>query len=56
MVFDGCINVTKTNFMIFKTKHSSRPCIEPKIKIDNTDITEVNNIKFLGVLIDNNLS
>ena len=42
--------------MIFRNKHSSRPCIEPKIKIDNTDISEVNTTKFLGVLIDNNLS
>ena len=50
------LNVTKTNFMVFKNKHSSRPCIEPKIKIDNTEITEVNTTKFLGVLIDNNLS
>ena len=42
--------------MIFKNKHSSRPCIEPKIKINNTDISEVNTTKLLGVLIDNNLS
>ena len=42
--------------MIFRNKHSSRPCIEPKIKIDNSDISEVNTTKFLGVLIDSNLS
>ena len=40
--------------MIFKNKHSSRSCIEPRIKIDNTDISEVNtSYQILGVHIDN---
>ena len=50
------LNVTKTNFMVFKNKHSSKPTIKLKINIDNNEISEVTTTKFLGVLIDNNLS
>ena len=50
------LNIKKTNFMIFKNKHSNKPPIKLKIKIDNTELQEVETTKFLGLLIDHNLS
>ena len=50
------LNVGKTNFMIFKNKHSTKGSFSFKLRIDNSDITQVNTTKFLGVLIDDNLS
>ena len=50
------LNIGKTNFMIFKNKHSNKPDLNFKIEIDNKNIENVNVTKFLGVLIDNNLS
>ena len=42
--------------MIFKNKHSNEPDLNFKIDIDNEQINKVEATKFLGVLIDNNLS
>jgi hypothetical protein len=50
------LNIDKTNFMIFKNKHSNKPDIPFTVKIDKKDIQKVNTTKFLGILIDNNLS
>jgi len=50
------LNVKKTNFMIFKNKHSPKKVIEINIFIDNNKIEKVTTTKFLGVLIDDNLS
>jgi hypothetical protein len=50
------LNIDKTNFMIFKNKHSNKPDIDVTIKIDNKVINKVSTTKFLGILIDNNLS
>jgi len=49
------LNIDKTNFMIFKNKHSNKPGININIKIDNKEINKVTTTKFLGVLIDNNM-
>ena len=48
------LNLTKTNFMVFK---SSRKKInkEPKIKIKDNYITQGKNTKFLGTIIDDQL-
>jgi len=48
------LNLTKTNFMLFK---SSRNKInkEPKIKIKDNYIIQVNNTKFIGTIIDDQL-
>lgn len=50
------LNIDKTNFMIFKNKHNNKPTPDFKIQIDNKHIEKVNTTKFLGVLIDNNLT
>ena len=45
------LNVDKTNFMIFKNKHSNKSDLNFKIKIDNKNIDKVEVTKFLGILI-----
>ena len=42
--------------MIFKNKHNNKPDLHFRIEIDDKHIEKVEVIKFLGVLIDNNLS
>lgn len=42
--------------MIFKNKHSNKPNLNFNILIDNSAITKVHTTKFLGLLIDDNLS
>ena len=50
------LNVTKTNYMIFKNKYSPSAGIDVKISIDNNQLSQVKSTKFLGVLITDNLS
>ena len=51
------VNIKKTNFVIFgtqaKIKNIGNQC---KIYLENVEIVQTNVAKFLGVLIDNNLS
>ena len=42
--------------MIFKNKHNNEPDLNFRIEIDNKHIEKVEITKFLGILIDNNLS
>ena len=42
--------------MIFENKHSNKPDLNFTIEIDNKNIDKVKVTKFLGILIDNNLS
>ena len=50
------LNIDKTNFMIFKNKYNNKPMPDFKIEIDNKHIEQVDTTKFLGILIDNNLT
>lgn len=50
------LNIKKTNFMIFKNKHSSVPVKNIQLKIDDKLIDQVHSTKFLGILIDDDLS
>jgi hypothetical protein len=50
------LNIKKTNYIIFKNKHSNKPNINLNIKIDGTTLQQVETTKFLGLLIDFNLS
>lgn len=50
------LNIKKTNYIIFKNKHSNKPNINLNIKIDGTVLQQVDTTKFLGLLIDSNLS
>ena len=50
------LNIKKTNFMIFKNKYNNKPDLDLKIIIENNNIVQVSTTKFLGVLIDDNLS
>ena len=42
--------------MIFKNKYNNKPMPDFKIEIDNKYIEQVDTTKFLGILIDNNLT
>ena len=50
------LNIDKTNFMIFKIRHSNKPDLNFKIEIDDKNIEKVDVTKFLGILIDENLA
>ena len=50
------LNVTKTNYMIFKNTYSPTASIHVNISIDNNPLSQVKTTKFLDVLIDDNLS
>ena len=50
------LNIDKTNYMIFKNKHNNKPTPNLKIEIDNKHIEKVDTTKFLGILIDFNLT
>ena len=51
------LNVDKTKFMIFHTKQKQLSHEQiPNIKINNQQVERVKNFKFLGVLIDHNLT
>ena len=47
------LNIDKTNYMLFKPKCACKP--SKIIDIDGQSIMEVNETKFLGVIIDNRL-
>ena len=49
------LNVTKTNFMIFRSKHR-KAGFSNIIKINGTDIDRVESTKYLGVYIDSKLN
>ena len=49
------LNIKKTHFMIFKTKNKSTKHSN-SIKIGNEVLNEVEQTKFLGVIIDNRLN
>ena len=48
------LNIDKTNFMIFRPKGKNEIC--PSININGSIIKEVDNAKFLGIIIDNKLN
>ena len=50
------LNIKKTNFMIFKNKHNPTTLPSIKITIDSKEIEQVKVTKFLGILIDDDLS
>ena len=50
------LNVSKTNFIIFQTRHLPIPDYSGlEIKLCNVNIKQVTSVKFLGALIDHNL-
>ena len=49
------LNIDKTNFVIFKSPQHSCP-VAVSIKIGNLPIRKTCYVKFLGVLLDENLS
>ena len=51
-----CLNVKKTNFMIFCAKNKSYPRSEMSIIVDGATVDLVYQTKFLGVFIDSKLS
>ena len=51
-----CLNVKKTNFMIFSAKNKPYSGSELSISVDNVPVDLVYQTKFLGVFIDSKLS
>ena len=49
------LNIDKTNFMVFKTKNK-RVLANNDVKINNTKLTRVISTKFLGIILDENLT
>ena len=51
------VNASKTNFMIMGTTHqTSKPENSIKVILDNVELSRMNKTKFIGVLIDENLT
>ena len=50
------IHYTKTSYMIFKSRNVNFDHNLINININNTEIKRVNHMKFLGVVIDENLT
>ena len=50
------LNVKKTNYMLFKNRHSNRNYPDINICINNSTIDRVSCTKFLGVFVDDSLS
>ena len=48
------LNIDKTNFMIFRPKGEKESC--PTIHINGSSIQEVDDAKFLGIIIHNKLN
>jgi len=46
------LNINKTNFMLFRNKHDNRNFNDINISIDNIDITQVSETKFLAIILD----
>ena len=49
------LNISKTNFIVFRSSKKIIPTIETELSIDNIIIPKVETSKFLGVLIDQHL-
>ena len=49
------LNVSKTNFIVFRSSKKTIPIIDAELSIDNIIIPKVEISKFLGVLIDQHL-
>ena len=48
------VNTTKTNFMVFSYRNID--CDDFDVKLNDSFITQVASVKFLGAIIDNKLS
>ncbi len=46
------LNIKKTNYIIFKNRHSNRVYNDSHIYIDGIELAKVSHTKFLGVIID----
>ena len=50
------LNTDKTNYMMFKNRHSNRKYPDLNICIDGTMISKVSHTKFLGIIFDDTLT
>ena len=50
------LNIRKTNYIIFKNRHSNRVYDDVDIRIDGINISRVSHTKFLGVIFDESLT
>jgi len=50
------LNISKTNYMLFSNNNIKVPDSMIKLRLANTKLNRVNNIKFLGIMIDDKLT
>ena len=52
------LNVKKTKYSFFHkpSKKDDIPLVLPKLNVNNNEIAQTESIKFLGILLDKNLS
>src|SRR6218665_383787 len=50
------LNLSKTNYILFRSNRKPVPQETCKLVIDNTEIPQVNSVKFLGVYVDQHLT
>jgi hypothetical protein len=50
------LNIDKTSYMLFGSKKSETACMSVSLSINEISIKQVENCKFLGVYLDNNLT
>src|SRR6218665_2440200 len=50
------LNLSKTNYILFRSNRKPVPEETCKLVIDNTEIPQVNSVKFLGVYVDQHLT
>lgn len=50
------LNIDKTHFMIFSSLQKSLPTINESVEIFNSPVSRVTSTKFLGIIIDENLT
>ena len=50
------INVSKTSFLIFRKRHLNHRCESVSLLVNDTKISQVSSAKYLGVMLDQNLT
>jgi len=53
---DLLLNADKSQYTVVGTRHQIKTTLDPKIKIDDDPIPKSNNMKLLGVSLDQTLS
>ena len=50
------LNISKTNYIVFRTLNSKLPRNLPSLKLRNNILKRVSNVRFLGIILHEHLS